>query len=95
MSAPAEQWHLEKKVPLALIVSMIVGLLVQAATGIWFASRIEYAVTDVVGRVAKLEAARTADDKDTATLREHLARTLEGLARDVGYVRQRLEERPR
>lgn len=85
------RWHLDKKVPIALLLAILANIFV----GIWYAGRMDLILSQYERRIVVLEAQRVSDDRDTAALKERLASTLEGLARDVGYLRQRLEERSR
>lgn len=71
-SQPSDHWHLDKKVPITLIV----GLLLQAAAGLWFAARVverdeaqerriermeqDQSAANTGGRVAVLEAQQAA-----------------------------------
>lgn len=50
-----ESWHLDKKVPVALIIT----LLIQAAFGIWWASRLSFQVSDIAEDLMELKTAQT------------------------------------
>ncbi len=81
MDARTDHWHLDKKVPIALIAT----LAVQAAMGLWFAAKLE-------SRVQALETAqseqRQRDDRQDQAMRE----TASLIRSDLGYIRGQLDQ---
>jgi Tfp pilus assembly protein PilO len=85
------KWHLDKRVPVAIIVTM----LVQFGGLVWWVSSQSKTIEHHTVAIAKLEAQRVQDDRETASLREQLARALADLQNDVRWIRERLQDRER
>lgn len=65
-----ERWHLDKRVPLAIVL----GLFLQGAGAIWWAAQFEARFEASVRRIERLETQRIADDQQTQILVQRLAR---------------------
>lgn len=88
MSAPTkESWHLDKKVPLSLIFSM----LIQAAMVIWAVADIKKDVEILKSRVATQQ---DRDDRQDKTLGEVVSRLQTQLERMDGKLDRLIEKRP-
>lgn len=74
-------WHLDKRVPITLILT----LLIQAAAGLWFAAKMD-------SRVMALEEARVEqrarDDRQDRAMLDSAAL----IRNDLGYIRQQLDQ---
>ncbi len=81
MDPRTDHWHLDKKVPIALIATLVV----QAAMGLWFAAKLE-------ARVQALETAqmeqRQRDDRQDQAMRDTAAL----IRSDLGYIRGQLDQ---
>lgn len=72
---PASQsWRVSRDVPLALIVSIVGGLAMQAGGGLWWLSHLENRVTEQERRVGRLELSDVKQDDLAREIRESLAR---------------------
>lgn len=70
MPAPAaEPWHFDKRVPIALIVTLVV----QTAGMVWWAATLSSRVEDQTRRLVALEGSRDAAQAMTAALRSDTA----------------------
>lgn len=67
-------WHLDKKVTLAIIVTLIM----QTASSVWWASRINYTVGDHEKRISGNTANISSNTSQNAAVRETLAAIREG-----------------
>lgn len=84
MSQPPEdkQWHLDRRVPLALIVTIIAGILGQTAAGVWF-------ISDLYTRVNFLETGAEQGRIDSRTIIK-----LETIVDELKRIVTRLESAP-
>ena len=73
---PQTQWHLDKRVPVAIIVTIILN----TGMGIWFAAKLDSRVTDNTAKIGAL-----------ATKSDEVYRTLNTLAVTMGRVDERLK----
>jgi uncharacterized protein HemX len=80
------KWHLDKKVPIALLV----GLLFQAAVGLWYAGRVDAGIQQQERRLVALELARLQDDRETSALKEQLAGRLSDMQSDIRWIKDTL-----
>ena len=85
MSQPPDdnKWHLDRRVPLALIVTIVLAILGQTAAGIWF-------ISDLNRRVGNLEGDAVQSRTDSRNLIK-----LEGLVDELRRIVNRLESAPR
>lgn len=85
MSQPPDdtKWHLDRRVPLALIVTIVLTILAQTATAIWF-------IADLNHRVGTLETDAAQSRTDSRNLIK-----LEGLVGELSRIVSRLENAPR
>lgn len=81
-----EKWHLDKRVPIALMI----GLFMQGAGAIWWAAQFEARFEASVRRIERLEAQRLADDAQTQILVQRLAR-IEALSEAQNRLLERIE----
>ena len=77
-------WHLDKKVPIALIV-VLVG---QAVTGIWLAARLQNQVEDHDRRLVGLEGSQSRMSDEARRISEYLARMDERLQAQTAILRR-------
>lgn len=77
-------WRLDKKVPIALLV----GLIMQAAAGVWFAAALQGQVTNHDRRLGTLEATDTRLHEDARRISEALARLDERLQAHTAILRR-------
>lgn len=84
MSATSEPWHLDKRVPLALIVT----LCLQTAGMVWWAATLSATVGTHDRRIASLEAADARHAAEAARVAEALARLDERLALQTEILRE-------
>lgn len=77
-------WHLDKKVPIALIFV----LLGQLATGVWVASKLQSQVEQHDRRIGALEATDTRMSEDARRISEYLARMDERLQAQTAILRR-------
>lgn len=83
-----QNWHLDKRIPVALILTLIgYGLF-----GTWWASRLETRVTGHDKRIETLEAATVESAKTQATINERLGR-IEERANAQVMILERIERR--
>ena len=82
-----DNWHLDKKVPIALIFTM----LVQFAAGIWFASQLSGRVDQNTRDILRLEAMQSETGRDSADMRNRIIRIEEKLLNQTDILR-RIEE---
>lgn len=83
-----EKWHLDKRVPIALLL----GLLLQGMGAIWWAAQFEARFESSVRRIERLEAQRITDDAQTHLLAQRLAR-MEALSETQTRLLERIEGR--
>jgi hypothetical protein len=83
-----EKWHLDKRVPIALML----GLFMQGAGAIWWAAQFEARFEASVRRIERLETQRLADDAQTQILVQRLAR-IEALSETQTRLLERIESR--
>ncbi len=83
-----EHWHLDKRVPIALLL----GLLMQGVGAVWWAAQFEARFEASVRRIERLEAQRIADDAQTQVLLQRLAR-IEALTETQTRFLERIEAR--
>ena len=85
MSQPPDdsKWHIDRRVPLALIVTIVLAILAQTAAGIWF-------ISDLNRRVGNLEGDAAQSRTDSRNLIK-----LEGLVGELQRIVNRLEAAPR
>jgi Tfp pilus assembly protein PilO len=89
--APRESWHLDKKVPIALIATLIV----QAGGFVWFASKLDARVDQQASRLERLEAADRAQDVKILATAEGVIRLQEQLAYLTRMVERLVEQADR
>lgn len=77
-------WHLDRKVPIALIV-VLVG---QVVAGIYFASRLQTQVEQHDRRIAVLEVTDARMSEETRRISEYLARMDERLQAQTAILRR-------
>jgi hypothetical protein len=77
-------WRIDKKVPIALLV----GLVAQAAAGVWFAAALQGQVTSHDRRLGTLEATDTRINEDARRISEALARLDERLQAQTAILRR-------
>jgi hypothetical protein len=87
-SATRERWHLDKRVPIALML----GLFMQGAGAIWWAAQFEARFESSVRRIERLESQRISDDAQTHLLAQRLAR-IEALSETQTRLLERIEGR--
>lgn len=79
-----EPWHLDKRVPLALIVT----LLVQTAGIVWWAAGMEHRVSEHQRRIASLEQFDVQSSSEARRVSELLARLDERLTTQTELLRE-------
>lgn len=84
MSGGGEPWHLDKRVPIALIVTIIV----QTGGMIWWASGLTHRVDQHGREIAALTADGRTYGVDAARTREVLARLEERMAAQIDLLRR-------
>lgn len=82
-----EPWHLDRRVPVVLIL----GMVVQAAGFVWWASSVNSQVQDHGRRIVVMEAADTRMTQEAQRLSEQIARMDERLISQTAILR-RIEE---
>jgi hypothetical protein len=87
-STSRERWHLDKRVPIALML----GLLMQGTGAIWWAAQFEARFEASVRRIERLETQRLADDAQTQILVQRLAR-IEALTETQTRFLERIDAR--
>lgn len=83
-----EGWHLDKRVPLAIIL----GLFLQGVGAVWWAAQFEARFEASVRRIERLETQRLADDAQTNLLTQRLAR-IEALTETQTRLLERIESK--
>jgi hypothetical protein len=86
MSGASEPWHLDKRVPLALILS----LAVQTAAVVWWAAALSARVDDHDRRIGGIEAAAKTQADEGRKMSEALVRLDERMAGQTAIL-QRIE----
>jgi len=86
MSATSEPWHLDKRVPVALIFA----ILAQTSAAIWWASSLSARVDQHDARLGRVENAAAARDKEQHHMAVSLARLDERLVTQT-QILQRIE----
>jgi hypothetical protein len=79
-----DAWHLDRKVPIALIF-VLAG---QAATGVWIAGRLQSQVEHHDRRIVALEATDARMGEDARRISEYLARMDERLQAQTAILRR-------
>lgn len=86
MSGVTEPWHLDKRVPLALILS----LTVQTGVMVWWAATLSARVDDHDRRIERVEAAGKSQADESRKMAEALVRLDERMAGQTAIL-QRIE----
>lgn len=81
-----EAWHLDKKVPIALIVVLIAQFL----GGLWFMARLDSRVEEQAARIAKTEAQINTIDREARDFGTRIAR-IEEKTSSMLTILQRIE----
>lgn len=84
MPQPTEPWHLDKRVPIALIVT----LLAQTAGVVWWAAGLEYRVSEHQRRIVTLENFDAQSSAEARRVSELLARLDERLNTQTELLRE-------
>lgn len=84
MSDPTESWHLDKKVPVTLIVTIVL----QTVCVVWWASRLSERQDQHERRIEKVETKQEASDARAAEAAARLARVEEKASATLDLVRQ-------
>ncbi|MFN0043745.1 MAG: hypothetical protein ACKVSF_11110 [Alphaproteobacteria bacterium] len=82
------RWHLDKRVPVAIIAALIM----QGIGAVWWAAQFEARFEASVRRIERLEAQRISDDGQTQVLVQRLAR-IEALTETQTRLLERIESR--
>jgi hypothetical protein len=77
-------WSIDKKVPLALLI----GLVLQAGAGVWFAAALQGQVNTHDRRIGSLEVSDTRIHEDARRISEALARLDERLQAQTAILRR-------
>ena len=89
-------WHLDKRVP----ISIIFALMVNAGTGVWYASKMDNRVSNLELATAKLESAESKTENNSSDNNSRLIRVedkLDNMAAalvDLKSSLQRITQRP-
>lgn len=90
-SAADRQWHLDKKVPLALIVTIIL----QTAGMVWWAASLNSDVRYLTDRVQRAETTLERESVTNRGISDRLIRVEEGIKAILEVVRRRDDDLPR
>lgn len=83
---PLESWHLDKKIPIAIILA----LALHAAAGIWFASKMDSRLTAVEARTAIIEATKVGESLAALkTSQDDMRRSLDRIERTIDGQRSK------
>jgi hypothetical protein len=82
MPAPPEAWHLDKRVPIALILTVAI----QTGAMVWWAASISARVEMHERQIASLQSAEIAAAAETRRISETLARLDERLAQQTAVL---------
>lgn len=85
MNTPSnEPWHLDKKVPISLILAIIV----QSAVVMWWAARIDANDSEQERRIAAIESWRDGTQQQLQSVNERLARIDERIAIQTDMLKE-------
>ena len=79
-----DNWHLDKKVPIALIFTM----LVQFGAGIWFASQLSGRVDQNTRDILRLEAIQSESGRDLNDMRNRIIRIEEKVLNQTDILKR-------
>lgn len=88
MSIHPEPWHVDRRVPLALIVTFILTVGTQTAGMVWWAARLSSSVDTHDRRITQLEAADARHAAEAQRISEALVRLDERLAQQTEILRE-------
>lgn len=83
-----EAWHLDKKIP----ISLILYLIVQTATIVWYGARLDQNLDGVMDRTSKLEIWRDAQNGTEAKTEAHLS-VLDERSKNESETLRRIEDK--
>ncbi len=89
--APRESWHLDKKVPIALIVTLVA----QIGGFVWFGAKMDSRIDQQATRLERLEAADARQDVKIMATAEGVIRLQEQLAYLTRMVERLVEQADR
>lgn len=81
-------WHIDRRIPIALIFTFITTILFQSALGIWWLSSVEFRVSSHEKQLVRIEAEMSESDRDNQGLENRLTRLEEKLSSQTEILQE-------
>ena len=94
MDPAAVGWHLDRRIPVAIIFSFLSVIVVQSATALWWASDVEHSVKNNSVAIVELKQKQRENDQDNRQVREQMIR-LEGAINATNDLLKELKQQRR